>query len=77
MKETWLESYLINISRQPNKLILDNQFDEIIIILNKKNINLFVNAKSDKFFYKTMLQKILLKKLFCRQLDLSGIVIAI
>lgn len=66
MKETWLKSYLINISGQPNKLILDNQFDEIIIILNKKNINLSVNIKSDKFFYKTILQKILLKKLFYR-----------
>lgn len=54
MKEAWRESYLINISDQPNKFILDNEFSETINILNKESIKLSANAKSDKFFYKTM-----------------------
>lgn len=55
MKEVWLGSCFINISGQPNKFIPDNWFGEAIIILNKKNINLAANAKSDKFLYKTVL----------------------
>lgn len=50
MKETWLEFCLINIIGQPNKFVPDNCFGKIIIMLNKENLNLSANAKSDKFF---------------------------
>lgn len=60
MKEAWLESYPINITGYPNKFVPDNCFGETIIILNKKNLNPSVNVKSDKFFWETMLQNVLL-----------------
>lgn len=50
MKDALLESCLINISGWPNKFVPNDWFGETIIILNKKNINSFANAKSDKFF---------------------------
>lgn len=59
IKEVWLGSYFINISSWSNKFIPNNWFGEAIIILNKENINLFVNAKSNEFFYKTVLQNVL------------------
>lgn len=59
MKEAWLRSCLINISSWPNKFVPDNWCGEIIIMLNKENINPFTNAKSDKFFCKIVLQNML------------------
>ena len=59
IKEAWLESYLINIFYWLNKFVSDNWFGEIIIMLNKKNINLSANAKFDKFLQKTILQNVL------------------
>lgn len=50
MKEKWLEFCFINIFGYLNKFIFNNLFGEIIIILNKKNINPFTNTKSNKFF---------------------------
>lgn len=49
MKDAWLQSCLINIFRQPNKFVSDDQFGETIIILNKKNINPSANTKSEEF----------------------------
>lgn len=60
MKEVWLRFYLINISGRLNKFVPNDWFGEIIIILNKENINPSVNAKSDKFLCKTVLQNMLL-----------------
>ncbi|MCJ1343041.1 hypothetical protein MMC31_001230 [Peltigera leucophlebia] len=59
MKDAWLESCLINISGWPNKFIPDDRFDEIIIMLNKENINPSANAKSDKFLWETVSQNVL------------------
>lgn len=60
IKKAWFRSYLINISGWSNKFVSDNQFRETIILLNKKNINPSANAKSDKFFCKSILQNVLL-----------------
>lgn len=73
MKEAQLGSCLINISGRSYKFIPDNWFNKTIIMLNKKNINALVNAKSDNFFYKTILQNVLLlcnsKKTLSKQLE--------
>lgn len=60
MKNVQLQSYFINIFEQLNKFIPDNQFRETIIILNTQNINSFINAKSNEFFQKIILQNNLL-----------------
>lgn len=60
MKDAWLKSCFINISGQLNKFVPNNWFDETIIMLNKENINPSANVKSDKFFWKTVLQNVLL-----------------
>lgn len=59
VKKVQLEFYFINIFSQLNKYILDNWFDETIIILNTKNINPSNNAKSDKFFWEIISQNVL------------------
>lgn len=59
IKDVWLQSCLINISRRPNKFVSDDQFGETIIMLNKQNINPSANAKLDEFFRETILQNIL------------------
>ena len=59
MKEAWLHSCLINICGQLNKFVPDNRFRKTIIILNKKNINLFANNKSDEFLRKRVSHNVL------------------
>lgn len=59
IKEAQLEFCLINISGWLNRFIPNNWFNKTIIILNKENINLFVNTKSDEFLWETILQNIL------------------
>lgn len=54
IKETWLEFCLINIFIQPSKFLSNDMFSKTIIVLNKENINLSANTKSDKFFCKTV-----------------------
>ncbi len=60
MKNTWLYYCLINIFGRPNKFVLDDWFGETIIMLNKQNIDLFANAKSDEFFRETISQNVIL-----------------
>lgn len=49
MKKTLFKSCFINIFGRPNEYISNNWFGETIIIMNKENINLSANAKSDEF----------------------------
>lgn len=60
MKKVWLKFCLINISSQPNKFVPNDEFGETIILFNKENMNPSINAKSDQFLRKTVLQNILL-----------------
>lgn len=50
IKVIQLKFYFINITDWLNKFVFGNFFGKTIIILHKKNLNSFTNAKFSRFF---------------------------
>ena len=58
-KQAWLDYYLINPSEKADKFIVDNQFRERIILLNKEKICPSANTSSKEFLRETMIMNVI------------------
>lgn len=59
-KQAWLDYCVISPSGGKDMFVVDDQFGETIIMLNKKMIRPSANAKSDSFLYKIVTLNVML-----------------